>query len=108
MLVQYFIVNSDLKMSTGKVAAQVAHAATVSALTYMKELTFKEWLEMGQTKIVLKAKEANLIKLKEAGFIYILDAGKTEIPSGSLTVVALPPMEKEEAKKLVGHLSLLK
>jgi peptidyl-tRNA hydrolase, PTH2 family len=115
-LVQYFIVNKDLDMSKGKTAAQVAHAATLSTLELVSAKTafgdrqpdFVEWLQTGMKKIVLKGGLAQLEKLEKAGFFSIRDSGLTEIQKGSLTVIALPPMEKWEAKELVGHLTLLK
>lgn len=115
-LVQYFIVNQDLKMSTGKTAAQVAHAATLSTISLMSSQSpfyerhddFVAWIQTGMKKIVLKGKQAELEKLEKRGFFSIRDRGLTEIKSGSLTVIALPPMEKFEAKEIVGHLTLLK
>jgi peptidyl-tRNA hydrolase, PTH2 family len=115
-LVQYFIVNHDLKMSTGKTAAQVAHAATLSTINLMSSQShyherhddFVEWVRNGMKKIILKGKQAELEKLEKRGFFSIRDSGLTEIKSGSLTVIALPPMEKSEAKEIVGHLTLLK
>ncbi|WP_186578887.1 aminoacyl-tRNA hydrolase [Aquibacillus kalidii] len=105
-VVQYYVVNQDLTMSAGKVAAQVAHAATQAVLVYHQNQLFREWLETGQTKIILKASENTLNMLIKEGFVYIKDAGRTEIASGSLTVVALPPLNKDEAKKYTQHLSL--
>ncbi|MGM0854233.1 MAG: aminoacyl-tRNA hydrolase [Bacillota bacterium] len=115
-LVQYFIVNKELNMSKGKTAAQVAHAATLSTLSLMatdsafqhRQTDFIEWVQSGMKKIVLKGKAGELEKLEKEGYFSIHDSGLTEIKEGSLTVVALPPMEKFEAKEIVGHLTLLK
>jgi peptidyl-tRNA hydrolase, PTH2 family len=115
-LVQYFIVNQELKMSTGKTAAQVAHAATLSTINLMASQSpflerhddFVEWVQNGMKKIILKGKQAELERLEKRGFFSIRDSGLTEIKSGSLTVIALPPMEKSEAKEIIGHLTLLK
>lgn len=115
-LVQYFVVNRELNMSKGKTAAQVAHAATLSTIemastnTSFKERQseFVEWLQTGMKKIILKGKQVDLEKLERNGFFSIRDSGLTEIQKGSLTVIALPPMDKWEAKGFVGHLSLLK
>ncbi|WP_175991379.1 aminoacyl-tRNA hydrolase [Bacillus sp. Marseille-Q1617] len=115
-LVQYFVVNKELNMSKGKTAAQVAHAATLSTIEMaMTNTSFKdrqsdfvEWLQSGMKKIILKGKQADLEKMEGNGFFSIRDSGLTEIQKGSLTVVALPPMDKWEAKELVGHLTLLK
>ncbi|MFP7300337.1 aminoacyl-tRNA hydrolase [Neobacillus niacini] len=115
-LVQYFIVNQDLIMSKGKTAAQVAHAATLSTINMLspqspfpdRHQDFVEWVQTGMKKIILKGKQTELEKLENKGFFSIHDSGLTEIKSGSLTVIALPPMEKFEAKEIVGHLTLLK
>lgn len=108
-LVQYFIVNEELDMSKGKIAAQVAHAATIAtAICISKEYQdFYDWFHHSQAKVVLKAKEKELKKLKSLGYFAVIDEGRTEIPSGSLTVVALPPMLKSEAQKIVKRYRLL-
>ncbi|OLS40099.1 aminoacyl-tRNA hydrolase [Bacillus sp. MRMR6] len=115
-LVQYFIVNQDLHMSKGKTAAQVAHAATISTINLMSTQSsfperhekFVEWVKIGMKKVILKGKQAELEKLEKSGFFSVRDSGLTEVKSGSLTVIALPPMGKFEAKEIVGHLTLLK
>jgi PTH2 family peptidyl-tRNA hydrolase len=60
-MVQYYIVNEELTMSAGKIAAQVAHAATTLTLhTIFNEKekgnqeSFQAWLNTGQKKIVLR------------------------------------------------------
>lgn len=112
-IVQYFVVNQDLiknyGMDAGKISAQVAHAATIltHSLTLVHDENFLSWLAHSQTKIVLKAKEKELLKLVEVGFLGIRDQGRTQIPPNSLTVVGLPPMEKDKAKEFVGRFRLL-
>ena len=113
--VQYYVVNKELGMSVGKVAAQVAHAASGSVLRILQKQDKKEleylnrWANDGFfKKIVLKASQKELEKLEEKGFLAIHDAGLTEIPENSLTVVALNPMPKSEAQAYVKRLQLLK
>ncbi|MCZ8512256.1 aminoacyl-tRNA hydrolase [Paenibacillus filicis] len=110
--VQYYVVNEELVMSKGKTAAQVAHAATMITLHVLlnepdKHESFQSWLNAGQKKIVLRAAPQELHRLTERGFLSIRDAGHTEIPAGSLTVVVLPPMEKEAAQEFVSGFKLL-
>ncbi|MFC0214101.1 aminoacyl-tRNA hydrolase [Paenibacillus chartarius] len=111
-MVQYYVVNEELPMSKGKIAAQVAHAATTLTLHILLDpegdhRAFQQWLESGQKKIVLRAAEADLLRLVESGYLSIRDAGHTEIAAGSLTVVVLPPMEKSAAQKVVSGFKLL-
>jgi len=107
-LVEYFIINSDLNMSCGKVGAQIGHVATIIAVEYSNvgNEDFDKWYENDQKKIILRGKQKDLEKLIEAGFYYIRDNGLTEIPKNSLTVVGLPPIIKSEAQKYVKRLQL--
>lgn len=115
-IVQYFVVNKELNMSAGKIGAQTAHAATISTIDLLSDSSvfpelrddFILWYQTGMTKIVLRGRQKDLEKLAEKGYYYVHDSGRTEIASGSLTVVALPPMPKPEAKEIVGNLSLFK
>lgn len=108
-LVQYFVINSELNMSPGKIATQVAHVATM--IPYHLDIseidTWHNWLISDQPKIVLKGKEKDLVKLIDKGAIHIRDLGRTEIPPNSLTCVGFPPRPKSQMKKLVGRLRLL-
>lgn len=106
-IVQYYVVNHKLNMSPGKVASQVAHVAVQSALRYQNDPIFKEWYQNGISKIiVLRGKESQLRKLVDAGFEKINDLGFTEVPTGSLTAVALPPMYRTDAKKYIKGLQI--
>ncbi|WP_409254156.1 aminoacyl-tRNA hydrolase [Bacillus sp. SCS-153A] len=113
-IVQYFVINKELNMSAGKIGAQTAHAATISTIDILSENStfaefrdhFVQWYQTGMAKIELKGRQKDLEKLAQQGYYSIRDSGRTEIASGSLTVVALPPMPKPLAKEKVGHLSL--
>ncbi len=111
-LVQYIVVNTSLGMNKGKIAAQVAHAA-VSVLDKVDEDTVEEWKQTGMKKIVLKiASTENLIELfekakKRAPCALIMDAGRTQIESGSKTCFACGPINEEEGSKLFKELKLL-
>lgn len=106
--VQYYVINQELEMSTGKIASQTAHAAILTALKYNNEHNFQKWLETNQTKIILRGKEKDLKKLEERGFIAVYDLGNTEVPPNSLTLVASMPMKRKYAKKEVKRLQLFK
>ena len=112
-LIQYFIVNQELNMSPGKIAAQVAHVATF--ITYYESynpnpkcVLFQQWFNnYAQKKIILRGKQKDLEKLVNQDFYYIRDNGLTEITHGSLTCVGLGVMWKSKAQKYVKRLQLL-
>jgi PTH2 family peptidyl-tRNA hydrolase len=106
-LVQFYIVNSEITMSTGKFGAQVAHVAMDVAEKYHQKEVYKEWKNnSSRKKIFLKAKKSQLEKLIEQGFDHIIDNGLTELPPQTLTMVALPPMKRLEAETYVKRLQL--
>ena len=111
-----FIINHELKMGKGKIAAQVGHAAVKATLKSgeIRPELLDAWLSTGQKKICVKADDALHIEQieKQAKQLKILtskihDAGHTQIPAGSLTVLALGPDEDEKLDGLTGDLKLL-
>jgi PTH2 family peptidyl-tRNA hydrolase len=116
-LVQYFVVNSELGMSAGKIAAQVAHveAKIVHNLTLKTLHTprphevklFEDWFFHDQAKIILRGKQKDLEKLIEQGWFYIRDNGRTEITADSLTVVGCAPEYKSTLKPIIKRFQLL-
>ena len=111
-----FIINQELKMGKGKIAAQVGHAAVKATLKsgeVCPEL-LDAWLSTGQKKICVKAEGARQIEqieqqAKQNNILSsrIHDAGHTQIPAGSLTVLALGPDEADKLDALTGELKLL-
>jgi PTH2 family peptidyl-tRNA hydrolase len=113
---QVIVVRQDIKMSRGKLAAQVAHAS-VSA--FYKTLTEKpkyseQWLANHQPKIILVVNNLDeLLKIKEEldkkGIIneIIRDAGLTELPPGTITCIGIGPAPKEKIDEVTGKLKLL-
>jgi peptidyl-tRNA hydrolase len=103
-LVMYIVVCSDLQMSKGKIASQVGHIVQdivedimVKKYESKKNLgvciDYEIWKSEGHKKIVLKATNVELMKLLTLDSArYTVDAGKTQIEPGSLTVVGFPPM----------------
>lgn len=111
-----FVINHDLKMGKGKIAAQVGHAAVKATLKsgeHRPEL-LDAWLSTGQKKICVKADDArHMEQLEQQAKKHqvltskIHDAGHTQIPAGSLTVLALGPDDNEKLDLLTGELKLL-
>lgn len=135
-LVEYILVNKELNMGVGKIAGQVAHVQTVidnkifelddkiyflseeildediMDIRFAKEKelinNYYDWLYSGsQTKIILRAKEKDLLKAIDMGAMYIRDNGLTEIPSGSLTAVGFFPQPKDNLVDFTKKFQLL-
>ena len=112
-LVMYIIVNSDVKMGTGKIAAQVAHSAVKSAQSSksIKPDIFDAWCRSSYVKIVLKSDTKTMKDLmdKHGEIIrWTYDEGRTQIKSGSLTTLAFLVFPKDEILRLVPELKELK
>ncbi len=110
------IINNGLKMGKGKIAAQAGHASVQATLKAGEKnpLALQAWLSSGQKKVCLKGADADQLlalekQAKEAGLLTskIHDAGHTQIPSGSLTVLAIGPCQDDSVEKITGTLKLL-
>ncbi len=107
-LKQVILIRTDLKMSKGKIAAQVAHAAVEATLKSDKAI-ISNWRKTGMKKVTLKAEnEKELYKyLQEAKdtnltTALIRDAGRTELVPGTVTCLAIGP-DKEEKIDAITH-----
>ncbi len=113
---QVIIVRKDLDMGTGKLAAQCCHGSVLGFLEAEKtdEKIAREWLDAGQKKIVLKVDdEAALIKLykayqfKKIPCALVNDAGLTQLPAGTTTVLGVGPWKSDEIDQFSKGLKLL-
>ena len=111
-----FVINHELKMGKGKIAAQVGHAAVKATLQSgeLRPELLDAWLSTGQKKVCVKADDVRQLEQieQQAKHHQILtskihDAGHTQIPAGSYTVLALGPDEEERLDALTGELKLL-
>lgn len=96
-----FVVNSELEMGVGKIAAQVAHAALgLHQILLQDESKYGDslfkWFEYGETKIVLRGDSTeHLVRLETEAMeidlpcYMVQDAGKTQVRAGSTTVLAI-------------------
>ncbi len=109
------VVRDDLKMSGGKLAAQVAHAAVSCALEAKAKRTawFSAWYAEGQRKVVLKAKDVEELRslvdrAAKAGLprALITDAGLTELPPNTTTCLGIGPAPEEQIDPITGNLPL--
>jgi peptidyl-tRNA hydrolase, PTH2 family len=113
---QVIVVRRDVKMGTGKIAAQVAHAAVMGAektKTRNREW-FDPWFEAGQAKVVVKVKSIDeLIDIRKRAeelhlpVVQVQDSGLTQIPSGTITCIGIGPAPSELIDKVTNKLRLL-
>lgn len=110
---QVIVIREDLKLSKGKIAVQVAHAA-IEAYLKAEEKIQEAWRSEGQKKVVLKVGSlSELLDLKaraeNLGFAcaLIADAGLTEVPPGTITALGIGPEKAEKLDALTGNLKLL-
>lgn len=82
------LLNPDLALSTGKAAAQAAHAAQVLWMR-LESSARDAWLDRGAPLTVLTATPEGWAAVADDAPVQIRDAGFTEIPAGSQTCVAL-------------------
>lgn len=110
------VTRRDLLLSAGKLAAQVAHAAVDCALAAKakKPRWFGSWQREGAKKVVVRVEtlsEFYLLKEKaeEFGMItsLVTDAGLTEIPEGTQTVLGIGPAPNNVIDQVTGALPLL-
>ena len=108
------LVRDDLKMSKGKVLAQVSHSmvdATVKA--YTGSQIFFKWRADGEKIVILKVPNdktlmyiMNIAERKGVNCGYTADAGLTEVQCGTITVGYVGPDYEDKIEKLTGQLKL--
>jgi PTH2 family peptidyl-tRNA hydrolase len=110
------VTRSDLTLSVGKLAVQVAHAAVECALLSKKNKSewLSKWQREGAKKVVVKVDRLEeYYSLKEKAeklgicAALITDAGYTEIPEGTKTVLGIGPAPSNLLDLVTGQLPLL-
>jgi PTH2 family peptidyl-tRNA hydrolase len=110
------VTRSDLKLSTGKLAVQVAHASVMCAVECRRKHTrwYTKWYNEGQKKVVVTVPDlVEIKKLQKKAEQYgltvcmVSDAGLTEIPSGTITCIGIGPGPNDEIDRITGQLPLL-
>ncbi len=110
------LVRMDIKMSKGKTAVQVAHAAVSCAMkSYLTDFrSFNVWYSEGQKKVALKVKTLDEMMEYKKRFDHerinscvISDAGLTQLEPGTITVIGAGPEREDILDKITGSLPLL-
>ncbi|EPR58250.1 putative peptidyl-tRNA hydrolase [Toxoplasma gondii TgCatPRC2] len=109
-------VRQDLSMGKGKIAAQCGHA-TLGAYRQAarrQDPFLAPWTMSGQKKIAVKIKDETEMlalhaeaKKKGVNAYAVCDAGRTQVPAGSLTVLAVGPGPESLVDDVTGRLKLL-
>ncbi|HTT45278.1 MAG TPA: peptidyl-tRNA hydrolase Pth2 [Thermoplasmata archaeon] len=110
------VVRGELRLTPGKAAVQVAHAAVLLALEAQKRAPeeFRAWSAGGQKKIAVVAStldelEALAREARRRGLLWVLveDAGFTEVPPGTKTCLGIGPSFASDVDPVTGNLPLL-
>ncbi len=113
---QVIVVRKDLGMGSGKIAAQVAHAAVLGVeTTKTKNHSWvNNWFKMGQAKIVVKVNSLEELKKVERHarnldlpVCEIQDKGLTQIDPGTITCLGIGPAPYDLVDKVTLNLKLL-
>ncbi len=114
---QVIAVRTDLKMSPGKLAVQVAHASVDAALRSFKNERWREWLNewvsQGMKKVVVRGGgEEDLLRIynecvkRDIPCSIVRDAGRTELEPGALTAIGVGPAPSLLVDEVTGDLQL--
>ena len=110
------VVRGELRLTAGKAAVQVAHAAVMlyQEAERRKGSHLEAWLSGGQKKIAVVAPDLDtLLRLqreaKGLGIATVLveDAGFTEVAPGTKTVLGIGPAPESDVDRITGSLPLL-
>ena len=110
------VVRGELRLTPGKAAAQVAHAAVMlyQAAEKRDPETLAGWLGQGQRKIVLVAPTlpdmeelARKARAQGVSIAWVEDAGLTEVAPGTRTCLGLGPGFAAHLDPITGKLDLL-
>jgi PTH2 family peptidyl-tRNA hydrolase len=110
------VVRGELRLTAGKAAVQVAHAAVLlyAAAARRDRAELDRWLAEGQKKIALVAETLEAMqalerKARGLGIttVWVEDAGLTEVAPGTKTVLGLGPARDTTVDAVTGHLDLL-
>lgn len=105
------VINTDLRMTTGKIISQACHATSEVILKTERD-TLEAWLRDGQPKIIVKANRLQMINMvnecisRRLPIHFVYDAGRTQVLPGANTVIAIGPESKEVIDEVTGGLKL--
>jgi len=116
---QSIVLRRDLRMGRGKAAAQAAHASCEAVFIVLESgrsewrYWLDRWRRMGQMKVVLRVNSEVELRETYAQALemglpasLVVDAGRTQLPPGTPTAVAVGPGPARLVDKVTGRLKL--
>lgn len=110
---QVILVRKDLKLTRGKMSAQVSHASVEATLKSHKD-DIKKWRADGMKKSILAVDNRQQLiafkqKAEDAGLVVALitDAGHTHLKPGTMTCLGIGPAKEEKIDEVTGELKLI-
>ena len=110
---QVIVIRKDLKLSKGKMSAQTGHAVLSAVIKADKKIV-EQWQHSGQKKVVVGVKNLRELediekRCKKAKIpcALIIDAGLTEVPTGTITALGIGPDKSDKIDRITGKLKLL-
>ncbi len=110
---QVIAVRRDLKLSRGKLAVQVAHAS-LEAYKRVDSRSRDAWERDGSKKVVVGVQDLRELeelhrkaRSKKLPCALIRDAGRTELPPGTVTCLGIGPVNEGEADSVTGNLKMI-
>ncbi|HII89648.1 MAG TPA: peptidyl-tRNA hydrolase [Candidatus Thalassarchaeaceae archaeon] len=110
------VTRKDLQLSKGKLAAQVGHAVMECVLKAdrVTPKNLDRYRKEGARKIVVAARDLDEMKrlygaISSVGIVchLVRDAGHTEIPPGTITVMGVGPAPRESIDVFTSDLQLV-
>jgi len=111
----YLLVRTDVNMGKGKIAAQCCHAVQDLILNpFCPKHLFNAYRKGHNAKVCLKVLtlehlESINVLCQEKGVLHhlVIDAGRTQVPENTPTVLGIGPITKKTAQSFLGNLKLL-
>lgn len=110
------VLRGELRLTAGKAAVQVAHAAVLLArrAEAQDRREFDVWWAGGQRKVALEVQTLaeleqleRLARAERVPTVWVEDAGYTEVPPGTRTCLGLGPAPDAVLDPITGKLDLL-
>jgi len=110
------VVRGELRLTAGKAAVQVAHAAVMlfQRAQERSDASLRPWLKEGQMKVALVVESLDELegierRARGSGIptVWVEDAGFTEVPPGTRTCLGLGPAAASALDPITGALPLL-